>query len=110
MLSKLDAILWLQKWYYSQCDGDWEHDRNIIISTIDNPGWSVTIKLEGTVLENHKYVEYCINNTDLDWYNCRIKDNVFKGGGGPYNLLDIIHVFQHWVEKDDHFLEYPIED
>jgi len=101
MSNKLDAILWLQKWYYSNCDGDWEHDRNIVITTIDNPGWSVTIKLEGTTLENDQSIEYYIDNTELDWYDCRLKDNIFMGDGGPNNLLDIISIFKQWVEEDD---------
>ena len=29
----------LQKWYKSQCNGDWEHSFGIKIETLDNPGW-----------------------------------------------------------------------
>lgn len=36
-------IQWLQNWYSSNCDGDWEHDYGITIETIDNPGWNIKI-------------------------------------------------------------------
>jgi hypothetical protein len=43
-----DDFLWLQKWYRTHCDGDWEHSRRIHLGTIDNPGWSVTLNLQDT--------------------------------------------------------------
>jgi len=100
MKQQMCPIVWLQDWYYGQCDGNWEHDRNITITTIDNPGWSITIKLEGTTLENHKFVEINTEINELDWFYCRIKDSIFKGAGGPNNLLNIIEVFRQWVEEE----------
>ncbi len=93
-----DAILWLQEWYYSNCDGDWEHDQNILITTIDNPGWAITIKLDGTNLENKHFPKKIIENSEFDWYCCRIENTQFLGDGGPYNLMDMIKVFKDWVE------------
>jgi hypothetical protein len=36
-------IKWIQQWYVSQCDGDWEHECGIKITTLDNPGWDIKI-------------------------------------------------------------------
>ena len=44
----VSIINWLEEWYVSNCDGDWEHTFGITINTIDNPGWSRMTK--GTVL------------------------------------------------------------
>ncbi|MEH0820740.1 Imm53 family immunity protein [Micromonospora sp. CPCC 205714] len=41
---------WLQAWYATQCDGEWEHEFGIQIETVDNPGWSVSIDLGDTAL------------------------------------------------------------
>jgi len=49
---------WLSSWYHSHCDGDWEHSARIRISTIDNPGWSISINLEGTELEETNFEEF----------------------------------------------------
>lgn len=35
-------------WYGRQCDGDWEHRKGVSIERCGNPGWWVTINLEGT--------------------------------------------------------------
>jgi Immunity protein 53 len=45
------ALTWLQAWYAARCDGDWEHGYGVAIQTLDNPGWSLRINLEGTMLE-----------------------------------------------------------
>lgn len=43
--NELELISWIQSWYKQYCNGDWEHNENIAIYTIDNPGWRVTIDL-----------------------------------------------------------------
>ena len=45
------ALSSLQRWYSSQCDGDWEHQLGVEITTLDNPGWLVRIELRHTPLE-----------------------------------------------------------
>jgi len=45
------TLLWIQKWYKSQCNGDWEHEYGVKIETVDNSGWYVTINLMDTNLE-----------------------------------------------------------
>jgi hypothetical protein len=49
---------WIQEWLAQNCDGDWEHAQNFIITTIDNPGWSVTINLVGTKFRRETFF-YC---------------------------------------------------
>lgn len=39
-------LKWLENWYSSNCDGDWEHGYGIRIETLDNPVWAVRINLE----------------------------------------------------------------
>ncbi|MDX3661351.1 Imm53 family immunity protein [Streptomyces sp. ID05-26A] len=40
-----------QRWYADQCDGDWEHEFGVRITTLDNPGWHVVADLVDTGLE-----------------------------------------------------------
>ena len=39
----MDALNWINGWFQSNCDGDWEHGFGITIETLDNPGWCVKI-------------------------------------------------------------------
>lgn len=99
-MNKADQlILWLQQWYYQNCDGDWEHNQNVLITTIDNPGWSITIDLEGTNLEFTNYEQALVENDELDWYYSRIEEKKFLGACGPNNLLDLLQIFKNLVEK-----------
>ncbi len=101
MTTQEELILWLQRWYHTNCDGDWEHNQNIIITTIDNPGWSVTINLEETSLENKPFDHIFVEKDDLDWFCCRIEQNRFLGDCGVFNLLDVIAVFKNFVEEEE---------
>lgn len=90
---------WIQNWYYKQCDGDWEHDTNFTIETIDNPGWSVFINLEGTNLENKIFHEKSIEIDNENWVYCRVENNQFKGTCGPQNLTELLKIFRFWAEE-----------
>lgn len=49
----MDTLQELQRWYRSQCNGDWEHSYGVKIDTLDNPGWSVTVELADTADASH---------------------------------------------------------
>jgi len=68
----------LQTWYEAQCDGDWEHDYGVSITTLDNPGWGVKINLYGTILENKVFEEIVLEDGQ-GWIDCRVIDNQFRG-------------------------------
>ncbi|MBS7531389.1 immunity 53 family protein [Hazenella sp. IB182353] len=82
----------LERWYYSQCDEDWEHIYQIKLETVDNPGWSLEIDLEENNLENKKFSEIEIERSEDDWLFCLVRDNKFIGAGGPLNLDEILTI------------------
>lgn len=96
---EINALDWLQDFYYSFCDGEWEHGQRIRLSTLDNPGWLVKINLAETYLEDGKFKSVEIERTENDWLHCHIKDKSFVIACGPKNLTEGIGVFREWVEK-----------
>ncbi|NLF38406.1 hypothetical protein GX586_03110 [bacterium] len=102
----MNEIKEIQKWYHSQCDGEWEHSWGLKIATLDNPGWSLEIDLIGTSLEQTPFepVEYHIGKDscpdDDDWYVCKLENKVFKAFAGPCHLRAILQVFLHWQKKN----------
>lgn len=97
--NELEVMSWLQNWYFQYCDGYWEHNENINIHTIDNPGWRITIDLEGTHFENKLFKNIKEEINDNNWYHCFLRNGKFEGAGGPCNLIDIIYIFKDWVES-----------
>jgi hypothetical protein len=95
----MNALKWLENWYLGNCDGDWEHSYGIKIATLDNPGWAVDIKLEGTLLEDKDFHLSDIERSDIDWVHCMVSENIFKGRGGSNNLEEILVIFQAWSEE-----------
>lgn len=94
-----DVLLWLENWYLSQCDGDWEHDWSVKIGTLDNPGWHVQINVDRTELQTLPFVPVKNLRTEDDWIVCQVRDHVFDGAGGPQNLRDILVIFRDWANQ-----------
>lgn len=94
-----DDFLWLQKWYQIRCNGDWEHGSGIRLSTIDNPGWSLTINLEDTELRNRNFQQVDINRSEKDWIFCEVKNIQFEARGGVGNLPEMLRIFRKWAEN-----------
>jgi len=94
----MSPIQELQKWYHSQCDGDWEHQFGIRVETLDNPGWSVRIQLRGTPLEDKPFqpIKQRMEHK-RDWMVCEVVNNQFQGHGGPLMLEEIIRAFLSWA-------------
>jgi hypothetical protein len=92
----------LSAWYAARCDGVWEHANGFEISTLDNPGVSLNVDLQGTYLEAVPFdeqKEYAVS--DDRWLVCRRTSNRFEGRGAPTRLDDIIRRFLDWAEQNE---------
>lgn len=95
----MNDLRWIQEYYASLCDGEWEQSYGINIETLDNPGWCATFDLFETALEEHTFETVAIQRSDADWIHCSVKDHQFVGAGGPKNLEEILSMFRRWVEN-----------
>jgi hypothetical protein len=98
-IEKIDLLAWLQSWYDSQCDEDWEHQYGVKIDTLDNPGWRVAIDLEGTELDGVPFEKVTVERSEADWWHCWVTENKFEGAGGVFNLVSILKVFRSFAEN-----------
>jgi len=92
------GIAFLEGWYLSQCDGDWEHQHGIRICTLDNPGWSIDIDLDETDLAGVSLALQTVERGEHDWLHIEVKDRVFRCRGGPRNLSEMLTAFSNVVE------------
>ncbi len=104
----MTVLAWIEKWYAAQCDGDWEHAKGVSITTIDNPGWLVTIDLAGTDLEAAADDSLLAATGDppsaangnvggSEWMFCELRAGHFKGAGDPLKLASILEQFRSWA-------------
>lgn len=96
----------IQNWFAQHCNGVWEHAEGIQIFTLDNPGWSIFIDLEGTILAEKDFEPISIERSESNWIDCKMAGTTFKGYGGVQNLNELLIVFKNWVES----LEYRQEE
>lgn len=92
-------VNFLENWFWSQCNEDWEHLYGIKIDTLDNPGWLITIDLEDTEYVNKLFSEIDIQRKENDWIQCKIEEGKFIGAGGPFNLNELIQIFRNWTNS-----------
>ncbi|MDQ3819448.1 MAG: immunity 53 family protein [Acidobacteriota bacterium] len=97
-MNVLDEI---QKWYASNCDTEWEHDFGVKIETLDNPGWGVTIDLEGTNLEGKEFQRIKDETSGESWIECYVDDSKFQGFGDPARLEEILRIFLNWAKSQN---------
>ena len=92
-------MAWLFKWFYKQCDGDWEHGKGVFIGTLSNPGWFIKIDIEETELQDKEFKKIFIERSDLDWFFCNKENKIFEGNCGPFNLPEVLQIFRTWAES-----------
>jgi hypothetical protein len=102
-----DILLRLQYWYVSACNGDWEHQNGVLVESLDNPGWLVTIDLAGTTLESETFQEVSDLTPKVDWVRCWVEGGKFRGAGGPLMLGRIFDIFLGWAEPHDRPRQHP---
>lgn len=93
-----DGFTWLQQWFASHCDGDWEHSDGIRIGTLDNPGWELAVDLRDTELANRPFTNVKLDRSEVDWVQARVQDGRFEAFGGPKNLTELLSIFRNWAE------------
>lgn len=93
-MTKYNSLDWICKWYDQNCNGNWEHDFGIVIESLDNPGWSITIDTEGTSIELLDKPWILKENSTEDWYGYKISNGKFEASGDPMKLPFLINLFQ----------------
>lgn len=94
-----DILTWLERWYLSQTDDDWEHQHGIQIETTDNPGWRVAIDLVSTSLSMKAFERIEVETSDRDWFHCWVTNQQFHIACGPTSLCDALATFRTWTES-----------
>lgn len=102
----------LQTWYAAQCDEEWEHCYGIKITTMDNPGWSLTAELQETLLADKEFVAFERKDSEGKWIECHVEDNKFIGYAGAHQLEDLISTFLTWAKTEPDWLakEYETDE
>jgi len=89
----------LERWYGSQCDGNWEHSYGIHIDTLDNPGWDIRIDLRDTRKQDSVLERKRTDRTENDWIQYWIEKQQFRIVCGPANLSEAVEIFVQWFES-----------
>jgi hypothetical protein len=102
--SAVDELEWLQGWFTSRCDGEWEHERGVAIESCDNPGWWVRIDIDKEPIRSSgDEVLVTLGDPPSDkngnigsnrWMLCEVRGGKFQGAGDSTQLSSIIRCFR----------------
>jgi Immunity protein 53 len=102
------TLVRIQRWYASQCNGDWEHASGIKIESLDNPGWLIKINLQGTNLAGRSFSAVAVGLEEREgrafpsspaWHSLSVKDHTFEAAGDPSKLEFLLTTFLDWAEQ-----------
>jgi len=96
------ALARLQRWYKSNCDGEWEHAHGIRIQTLDNPGWLIDIEVVGTPMEAVAFERVEAGDPeiapDMPWHECWRDAQAWHAGCSTDGLEEVLTLFAEWAE------------
>jgi hypothetical protein len=94
------SLSMLERWYATQCNGDWEHGYGVKIDTLDNPGWHVRIDLSGTKKQDSLLERVVIARSETDWMQYWVEKKQFQIACGPTNLSEAVEIFVRWFDSN----------
>ena len=101
----MSALERLQEWYVAQCNGQWEHDRGVMVEALDDPGWQIAVDLAGTDLEDTPFEEFVVERPGDDWVHARVVEfpeltgrRRYEAFCGPGSLTEAVEIFLDWAE------------
>ncbi len=95
----MEILDWIQHWFKNNCDGNWEHNDGIQITTIEKPGWDVEIDISNTSIANI-HIPWILNeNGAQDWYGVKIENQKFNASGDAGKLKFLLNLFKEMIEK-----------
>ena len=94
----MDILVWLSDWYEANCDGDWEHNAGISISSLDNPGWCFKVNITDTLCSG-KLVSISNFQSEIDWYEIKSDGYTFTAVGDTSKLIFLIEHFRDFVNS-----------
>ena len=94
----MEILDWIQDWFKSNCDGDWEKGEGIQITTLDNPGWEVEIDISNTSVANLNLRPIHNQKGAQDWYGVKIENQKFIAAGDAGKLEFLLGLFKEMIE------------
>lgn len=90
------GLVLLEKWFAARCDGEWEQRYGVRIDSLDNPGWSLEIDLDGTPAESRTLARNMIERDENCWIHYWVEQKQFQARTGLRNLGEAIQIFVDW--------------
>jgi Immunity protein 53 len=89
----------LQAWYAARCDGNWEQEFGVTISTSETSGWELRVDLVDTPLNGTQLTREREARSPDDWIEVWCDGYTFNAVGGVVNLEELLALFVSFAER-----------
>ncbi|MET8711036.1 MULTISPECIES: immunity 53 family protein [Streptomyces] len=90
---------YIQSWYASNCDGEWEHEFGVRMATTDNPGWHIEVDVSETDLEGVEVRRERRELPEGGWMIAWSDGRTFQAACDPGSLGEVDALFEGWAER-----------
>jgi hypothetical protein len=107
LTSKSRVLTNLATWFEAQCDGNWEHHYGVVLESLDNPGWRLTVDLKSEhpdvllISEGEPPGPQTGNVGGRSWLVCEVRQNRFLAAGDPTRLEELVRRFNMFIESSE---------
>ncbi|WP_079891592.1 Imm53 family immunity protein [Simkania negevensis] len=56
------------------------------------------MNLQETECEKKEFQKIITERSEKDWFHCFVKDGIFQGACGLFNLSEVLEISKVWVE------------
>jgi hypothetical protein len=99
-----DLLTWLQDWCLLHCDDTPGRSTGMRIETLPEAGWTITVDLRGTTLEDvggSEEWQKLEGEMNLDWIHFKVAAGTFEARCGPRNLKATLDLFRAFATSLD---------
>jgi len=84
VIKDFEALAWLQDGFAAKCDGAWEKQWGVSLTSTDDAGWFLSIPLRETELEGRAFPRLDRNKKaqDESWWICQLGEGRFLADCG----------------------------
>ena len=88
----------LDHWFASQSNGDWEHGEGVHLVTADSPGWILMVFIEGSDLHGEIEERRTFWDSDTDFLQSSSDGLVYRVSCGVGRLPEALRRFREFAE------------
>ncbi len=102
MVERGKNFIWLMYWFWSQCNGDWEHEYGIVLDTTSEGKWKLDISISNSILDGVEFISNDFIANAGNEVECKFDNQSLVVYADTQNIIRVLQSFRAWAEPYTH--------